>query len=136
MGTAMVTGIMDTGMVGTTIIVMATTGMIGLTVGAMEIATGMMIAGRGLLTVEEMVLVGIRVTVRMSPLGMAITLIPTSASPLGMAGIRAPIIIMAIRSLVPKPRLGPSACAPAEPPQLLLSRWRREDGTPTGGLTE
>jgi hypothetical protein len=98
MGTAMMTGIMDTVMVGTPVMVMAITGMIGLTVGAMEIATGMMIAGPGLLTVEEVVLVGIRVTVRMSPLGMAITLIPTGALPLGMAGIRAPLIIMATRS--------------------------------------
>ena len=39
------------GMVGTTIMVMAITGMIGLTAGAMGIATGMMIAVLGLLTV-------------------------------------------------------------------------------------
>jgi hypothetical protein len=76
----------------------------GLTVGAMGMAMiGMimgpgigMIVGPGGLTVVAMGMVGIRVTERMSPQGMAITLTPTSATPQGTAGIHAPIITMAI----------------------------------------
>ena len=103
MGT--VTGIMVTGMigmpimmgmVGMTIMVMAITGMIGLTAGAMGIATGMMIAVLGLLTVGVTGLVGIRVTERMPP--QDTTIRPTNVSTHGTAGIHAPIIIMGIRA--------------------------------------
>jgi hypothetical protein len=84
------------GMVGTTIMVMATTGMIGLMVGAMGIATGMMIAGPGLLTVGVTGLVGIRVTERMPP--QDTTIRPTNVSTPGTAGIHAPTITMATRA--------------------------------------
>ena len=104
MGTGTVTGIMVTrmvgmaimmGMVGTTIMVMAITGMIGLTAGAMGIAIGMMIAGPGLLTVGVTGLVGIRATERMPP--QDTTIRPTNVSTHATAGIHAPIIIMTIR---------------------------------------
>jgi hypothetical protein len=94
MGT--VTGFMIMGMVGTAIMVMAITGMIGLTLGAMGIATGMMIAGLGLLTLGVTGLVGIRVTERMPPRDTTIR--PTNVSTHGTAGIHASIIIMAIRA--------------------------------------
>jgi hypothetical protein len=69
----------------------------GLTAGTMAITTIGMIMGLDGLTVL-VVLVGIQVTERMSPRGMAITLIPTSVTPRGMAGIRAPTIIMGIKA--------------------------------------
>jgi len=103
MGT--VTGIMVTGMVGmailmgmvgTTIMVMAITGMIGLTAGAMGIATGMMIAVLGLLTVGVTGLVGILATECMPP--QDTTIRPTNVSTHGTAGIHAPTITMAIRA--------------------------------------
>src|ERR1044072_6491477 len=84
------------GMVGTTIMVMAITGMIGLTLEAMGIATGMRIAGLGLLTVGVMGLVGIRVTERMQP--QDLTTRKTNVSTHGTAGIHAPTITMAIRA--------------------------------------
>jgi hypothetical protein len=84
------------GMIGTTIMVMAITGTIGLTAGAMGIATGMMIAVLGLLTEGVMGLVGIRVTERMPP--QDTTIRPTNVSIHATAGIHAPIIIMAIRA--------------------------------------
>ena len=84
------------GMVGTTIMVMAKTGMIGLTLEAMGIATGMMIAGLGLLTVGVTGLVGIRVTERMPP--QDTTIRPTNVSTHDTAGIHAPTITMAIRA--------------------------------------
>ena len=84
------------GMVGTTIMVMAITGMIGLTAGAMGIATGMMIAVLGLLTVGVTGLVGIRVTERTPP--QDTTIRPTNVSTHATAGIHAPIIIMGISS--------------------------------------
>ncbi len=99
------TGIMITGMIGMpimmgmagmTIIVMAITGMIGLTAGAMGIATGMMIAVLGLLTVGVTGLVGIRATERMPP--QDTTIRPTNVSIHGTAGIHAPTITMAIRA--------------------------------------
>ena len=105
MGT--VTGVMVTGMVGmpimmgmigTTIMVMAITTMIGLTGGATETTMIGMIVGPGGLTVGGMVLVGIRVTERTTPPSMVITLIPTSATPQGTAGIHVPTIIMGISS--------------------------------------
>ena len=105
MGTGTVTGIMVTrmvgmaimmGMVGTTIMVMAITRMIGLTAGAMGIATGMMIAVLGLLTEGVMGLVGIRAMERMPP--QDTTIRPTNVSIHATAGIHAPIIIMAIRA--------------------------------------
>ena len=105
MGTGTVTGIMVTrmvgmaimmGMVGTTIMVMAITRMIGLTAGAMGIATGMMIAVLGLLTVGVTGLVGIRAMERMPP--QDTTIRPTNVSIHATAGIHAPIIIMAIRA--------------------------------------
>jgi hypothetical protein len=70
----------------------------GLTAGTMAITTIGMIMGLDGLTVLAVVLVGIRVTERMSPQGMGITLIPTSATPRGTAGIHAPIIIMGIKA--------------------------------------
>ena len=94
MGTATVTGIMVTGMIGMAITVMAITGMIGLTVGAMGMTMiGTMIAGPGGLTVAAMVLVGIRGMERMAGLGTAIRL--TNVSTHATAGIRA----LAIRYL-------------------------------------
>ena len=97
---------------------MAITGMImdqgGPTVGTMAMTTIGTIMGPGGLTVVTVVLVGIRVTERMSPQGMAITLTPTSVTPRGTAGIHAPIIIMGIKALyrsaqprVASPRLLP-----------------------------
>ena len=86
------------GMVGTTIMVMAITGMIGLTAAAMGIATGMMIAVLGLLTVGVTGLVGIRATERMPP--QETTIRPTNVSTHGTAGIHAPTITMAIRAAV------------------------------------
>jgi hypothetical protein len=78
------------------------TGMImgpgGLMAGIMGMTMIGIIVVPGELTLAVMVLVGIRVTERMSPQGMAITLIPTSASPQDTAGIHAPII-MAIRGV-------------------------------------
>jgi hypothetical protein len=56
----------------------------------------MAIIGRGGRTVATMVPVGIRVTELMSLQGMAITLIPASATTLAV-GIHAPTITMAIR---------------------------------------
>ena len=103
MGT--MTGIMITGMigmpimmgmVGTTIMVMAITGTIGLTAGAMGIATGMMIAVPGLLTVGVTGLAGIRATERMLP--QDTTIRPTNVSTHATAGIHAPLIIMGISS--------------------------------------
>ena len=70
----------------------------GLTAGTMAITTIGMIMGLDGLTALARVLVGIRVTERMSPRGMAITLIPTSVTPRGMAGIHAPTIIMGIKA--------------------------------------
>jgi hypothetical protein len=96
MVTGMVGMVIMMGMVGTTIMVMAATGMIGLMVGAMGIATGMMIAGPGLLTVGVTGLVGIRVTERMPP--QDTTIRPTNVSTPGTAGIHAPTITMAIRA--------------------------------------
>ena len=84
------------GMVGTTIMVMAKTGMIGLTLEAMGIATGMMIAGLGLLTVGVTGLVGIRVTERTPP--QDTTIRPTNVSTHDTVGIHAPTITMAIRA--------------------------------------
>jgi len=84
------------GMIGTTIMVMAITGMIGLTAGAMGITMiGMMIAGPGLLTVGVTGLVGIRATERTPP--QDTTIRPTNVSTHATAGIHAPIIIMGIR---------------------------------------
>jgi len=70
----------------------------GLTAGTIAIMTIGMIMDPDGLTVLAGVLVGIRVTERMSPQDMGITRTPTSATPLAMAGIHAPIIIMAIRA--------------------------------------
>ena len=74
----------------------------GLTAGTMAITTIGMIMGLDGLTVLAVVLVGIRVTERMSPQGMAITLIPTSVTRRGMAGIHAPTTIMGIKRALPK----------------------------------
>ena len=94
---------MVTGMVG-----MATIGMImgpgGPTVEIMGMTTIGMIVGRGGLMAGATVLVGILATAPMSPQGMAITLIPTSASPQGMAGIHAPITTMATEGGLPNSR--------------------------------
>ena len=81
---------------GTVVMVTAGTimGLAGLTVGAMGMTMIGMIVGPGGPTVGVMALVGIRVTERMSPQGMGITLTPTSVTPQGTAGIHAPIIIM------------------------------------------
>ena len=70
----------------------------GLTMGTIGITTIGMIMDPDGLTVLAVVLVGIRVTERMSPRGMALTLIPASAIPRGMAGIHAPTIIMGIKA--------------------------------------
>jgi hypothetical protein len=88
MVTGMVGMVIMMGMVGTTIMVMATTGMIGLMVGAMGIAMiGTMIAGSGGLIVAVMVLVGIRGTERMPGRGTALR--PTNVSTHATAGISA-----------------------------------------------
>jgi formate hydrogenlyase subunit 3/multisubunit Na+/H+ antiporter MnhD subunit len=114
-----VTGIMVTGMIGmpimmgmigTTITVMAITGMIGLTAGAMGIAIGMMIAGPGLLTVGVTGRVGIRVTERTPPQDTNIH--PTNVSTHATAGIHARIIIMTIRAALMAPWLQPSRALP------------------------
>ena len=100
MATGMVIGMIITTMEIGRIITMGM-GMIidGLTVGTMAITTiGMIMGPDGLTVPAAVVLVGIRVTERMSPQGMAITLIPTSATPRGTAGIHAPIIIMGIKA--------------------------------------
>ena len=100
MTSIMITGMISMpimmGMAGMTIMVMAITGMIGLTAGAMGIATGMMIAVLGLLTVGVTGLVGIRATER-TP-AQDTTIRPTNVSTHGTAGIHAPTIIMAIRA--------------------------------------
>ncbi len=84
------------GMIGTTIMAMAITGMIGLTAGAMGITMiGMMIAVPGLLTVGVTGRVGIRATERLPP--QDTTIRPTNVSTHATAGIHAPIIIMGIR---------------------------------------
>ena len=91
----------------------------GLTVGIIAITTIGMIMGLDGLTVLAVVPVGILVTERMSPRGMAITLIPTNATPRGTAGIHAPIIIMGIRAAA---RSGAMALRPQ--PCRALSRLR------------
>src|SRR5690242_4833137 len=70
----------------------------GPTAGTMVITTTGMIMDLDGLTVLAVVPVGIRATERMSPQGMAITLTPTSVTPRGTAGIRAPIIIMGTKA--------------------------------------
>jgi hypothetical protein len=97
MATGMViTGIMITGMVTTAMVTMIM-GLGGLTVVAMVITMIGMIMDPGGLTVLAVVLVGTRVTERMPPQAMGITLIPTSATPPATAGIHAHII-MGIRA--------------------------------------
>jgi hypothetical protein len=70
----------------------------GPTAVTMAITTIGMIMGLDGLTAPAGVLVGIRVTERTSPRGMAITLIPTNVTPRGMAGIHALIITMDIKA--------------------------------------
>ena len=89
----------------------------------MAITTIGMIMGLDGLTVLAVVLVGIRVTERMSPQGMGITLTPTNATPQGTAGIHAPIIIMGIKA-----RCGAGRLLALAPPL----RNRRNSPSPTG----